>query len=91
MPDPKRTIVPLNDLTRLINEYSTGNIEDVLASLDPMNAGTEQCDCRCGCVGVNCDCRGQVGQVSIDDESWRKLQEGRESLAERLRQQFNFE
>lgn len=89
MPEKSRVIVSVNELTDIVSSYSSGKIEDLLASLEPSIEEAQACECRCGCVGVNCDCRGSVGRVSLDDEAWRRLQEGKAELATRLRQQLN--
>jgi hypothetical protein len=68
-----KLVVSLNDIAEIVQNYSVGRIDDLLRPLDASSEAAIDCNCRCGCLGVDCSCRGQVGMVSVQQDEWERL------------------
>lgn len=86
--DADRKIVSLNDMTDLIHTFTAGKISDLLEPLDLKAEAVESCDCRCGCVGNDCSCRGSVSVVSINQDAWEQLKQTRMDYALELKRKL---
>jgi hypothetical protein len=76
--------VSLNEIVDILGALRSGNLSTVIGGL----AAHPDCDVRCGCNSVDCECRGSVSSTFIDEVSFPELQALRAERIATLRRQL---
>ncbi len=81
----QESVVPLNAIVDLVGALRTASLATVIGG---GIAARADCDVRCGCNSVNCECRGSVSKAIIDELSFPEVERLRTQRIADLRRQL---